>query len=93
MDRFDTMTISGPSNESMVSPMTADSRPFDNYDLVIGEHDLIPIGQQNSTDGWTSCQAQMRCLWDGHSAAMQTSILQESTKETQGQDVLWDVDL
>ena len=69
------MAISGSSMESVVFPITTDSRIFEeDYSLDIGEHD-----PKAKDKGWTFREAAMCRMWNGHMLAVQPWVLQEST--------------
>jgi hypothetical protein len=71
IDGLGTMTISGSTMESFVSPISADSRNFaEGYNLNIGDHDPIPIGKQNMKDGRS---VKRRCVICGMDTRSQCS--------------------
>jgi hypothetical protein len=71
IDGLGTMASSGSSMESVLSPITADSRHFEeDYSLDIGEHDPIPIGKQNTKDGRS---VKRRCVVCGMDTRLQCS--------------------
>jgi hypothetical protein len=71
IDGLGTMTISGSTMESFVSPISADSRNFaEGYNLDIGDHDPIPIGKQNIKDGRS---VKRRCVICGMDTRSQCS--------------------
>jgi hypothetical protein len=71
IDGLGTMAISGSSMESVLSPITADSRNFEEgYNLDIREHDPIPIEKENTKDGRS---VKRRCVVCGMDTRYQCS--------------------